>query len=86
MLTLWYKAPEIFLGATNYSKPIDVWSAGCIFAEMVNQSRPLFKGNSEISQLFSIFRSYIQLSLVCCVHVVEEKYLIYGLCALSSVN
>lgn len=56
VVTLWYRAPEILLGAKQYSTPVDVWSIGCIFAEMINQS-PLFPGDSEIDQLFKIFRS-----------------------------
>lgn len=54
-MTLWYRAPEILLGARQYSTPVDVWSVGCIFAEMVNQ-KPLFPGDSEIDELFKIFR------------------------------
>ncbi|KAL7215047.1 hypothetical protein ACSBR1_027262 [Camellia fascicularis] len=54
-VTLWYRAPEILLGSRHYSTPVDVWSVGCIFAEMVNQ-RPLFPGDSEIDELFKIFR------------------------------
>jgi serine/threonine protein kinase len=34
VVTLWYRAPEILLGASSYSTPIDIWSIGCIFAEM----------------------------------------------------
>lgn len=45
VVTLWYRAPEILLGAKMYSTPVDVWSIGCIFAEMVNQ-KPLFQGDS----------------------------------------
>ncbi|KAL5699765.1 cyclin-dependent kinase [Ranunculus cassubicifolius] len=55
VVTLWYRAPEILLGTHLYSTPVDVWSAGCIFAEMLNQ-KPLFPGDSEIDQLFKIFR------------------------------
>jgi cyclin-dependent kinase 2 len=55
-VTLWYRAPEILLGAKQYSTPVDVWSVGCIFAEMVNR-KPLFPGDSEIDELFKIFRS-----------------------------
>ncbi|PPE00280.1 hypothetical protein GOBAR_DD02694 [Gossypium barbadense] len=55
VVTLWYRAPEILLGSRHYSTPVDVWSVGCIFAEMVNQ-RPLFPGDSEIDELFKIFR------------------------------
>ncbi|XP_004288607.1 PREDICTED: cell division control protein 2 homolog [Fragaria vesca subsp. vesca] len=55
VVTLWYRAPEILLGSRHYSTPVDVWSVGCIFAEMINQ-RPLFPGDSEIDELFKIFR------------------------------
>ena len=55
VVTLWYRAPEILLGARHYSTPVDVWSIGCIFAEMVT-GKPLFPGDSEIDQLFKIFR------------------------------
>ncbi|NXS13413.1 CDK2 kinase, partial [Neodrepanis coruscans] len=35
VVTLWYRAPEILLGCRYYSTPVDIWSIGCIFAEMV---------------------------------------------------
>ncbi|XP_022079981.1 cyclin-dependent kinase 1-like [Acanthaster planci] len=56
VVTLWYRAPEVLLGSPRYSTPVDVWSIGCIFAEMVTK-RPLFHGDSEIDQLFRIFRT-----------------------------
>jgi len=55
VVTLWYRAPEILLGGRQYSTAVDVWSIGCIFAEMVTRI-PLFPGDSEIDQLFKIFR------------------------------
>ena len=55
VVTLWYRAPEILLGGKKYSTAVDVWSIGCIFAEMVT-GRPLFPGDSEIDQLFQIFK------------------------------
>ena len=55
VVTLWYRSPEILLGARHYSTPVDVWSIGCIFAEMINHA-PLFPGDSEIDELFRIFR------------------------------
>ena len=54
-MTLWYRPPEILMGVGHYSTAVDVWSAGVIFAEMVNK-QPLFPGDSEIDQLFRIFR------------------------------
>ncbi|RWS14746.1 cyclin-dependent kinase 1-like protein, partial [Dinothrombium tinctorium] len=56
VVTLWYRAPEVLLGVQRYSTPIDIWSIGCIFAEMATR-KPLFHGDSEIDQLFRIFRS-----------------------------
>lgn len=55
VVTLWYRAPEVLLGSPRYSCPIDVWSMGCIFAEMAT-GKPLFLGDSEIDQLFRVFR------------------------------
>lgn len=55
VVTLWYRAPEILLGCTNYSMWVDVWSIGCILAEMTT-GRSLFQGDSEIDQLYRIFR------------------------------
>jgi len=55
VVTLWYRAPEILLGSTTYSIPVDIWSAGCIFGELLSK-KPLFPGDSEIDQLFKIFR------------------------------
>ncbi|XP_064458013.1 cyclin-dependent kinase 1-like [Ornithodoros turicata] len=56
VVTLWYRAPEVLLGSPRYSTPIDIWSIGCIFVEMSNK-KPLFHGDSEIDQLFRIFRT-----------------------------
>lgn len=53
VVTLWYRAPEVILQDT-YATPVDMWSCGCIFAELFNR-RPLFCGQSEIDQLTKIF-------------------------------
>lgn len=55
VVTLWYRCPEILLSSKHYSLGVDLWSTGCIFAEML-QRRPLFMGDSEIDQIFKIFR------------------------------
>lgn len=36
VVTLWYRAPDVLMGSRKYSTPVDIWSIGCIFAEMVN--------------------------------------------------
>lgn len=43
VVTIWYRAPELLLGAKHYTKAIDMWAIGCIFAELLI-TRPLFKG------------------------------------------
>ncbi|RSH94520.1 Cyclin-dependent kinase catalytic subunit [Saitozyma podzolica] len=55
VVTLWYRAPEVLLGSRHYSTAIDMWSVGCIFAEMAMR-QPLFPGDSEIDEIFRIFR------------------------------
>jgi len=55
VVTLYYRAPEILLGAVEYSREIDIWALGCIFAEIF-LGRTLFKGDSEIDQIFKIFQ------------------------------
>ena len=50
-----YRAPDVLLGSRKYSTPVDIWSIGCIFAEMIN-GNPLFTGTSEDTQLDTIFR------------------------------
>jgi cyclin-dependent kinase len=55
VVTLWYRSPEILLGGRQYSTGVDMWSVGCIFAEMCTR-RPLFPGDSEIDEIFKIFR------------------------------
>jgi mitogen-activated protein kinase 15 len=51
--TRWYRAPEILLGSTKYSKEADMWSIGCILAELIN-AKPLFPGTSTLNQLNKI--------------------------------
>ena len=59
VVTLWYRAPEILLGGRQYSTGVDMWSVGCIFAEMCTR-KPLFPGDSEIDEIFKIFRQVIE--------------------------
>jgi len=55
VVTLWYRPPEILLGKKKYSGACDVWGIGCIMAE-ISTKVPLFPGDSEIDQLFQIYR------------------------------
>ena len=50
-----FRAPEILLGATTYSTPVDLWSVGCIFAELLLKE-PLFQAKGEIELLSMIFK------------------------------
>lgn len=53
VVTLWYRAPEVLL-QDSYATPVDLWSVGCIFAELYLR-RPLFCGTGDIHQLNKIF-------------------------------
>ncbi|KAI9462389.1 Pkinase-domain-containing protein [Lactarius psammicola] len=55
VVTLWYRAPEILLGARTYSTAVDMWSVGCIFAELMLKE-PLFQAKAEIELLSMIFK------------------------------
>ena len=48
--TRWYRAPEILLGSNNYAKSADMWSVGCILAELL-LGKPFFPGTSTLNQL-----------------------------------
>ncbi len=54
VVTLWYRAPELLLGCQEYSAGVDVWSVGCILAELLI-GRPLLPGKTEIDQVDKIF-------------------------------
>ncbi|CAE6484209.1 unnamed protein product [Rhizoctonia solani] len=55
VITLWYRPPELLLGATVYGPEVDMWSAGCIMLELFT-TKPAFQGNDEIHQLDAIAR------------------------------
>ncbi|CAG9856462.1 unnamed protein product [Phyllotreta striolata] len=55
VITIWYRAPELLLGTKMYCPGIDVWSLGCIMAEMLTR-KALFPGESEIDQMYRIFK------------------------------
>eukprot|EP00968_Pinguiococcus_pyrenoidosus_P002378 scaffold131_cov381-Pinguiococcus_pyrenoidosus.AAC.12 len=50
--TRWYRAPEVLLAASVYSKAVDMWSVGCILGEMITE-RPMFPGSSTMNQVSS---------------------------------
>jgi len=54
VVTLWYRAPELLLGAEDYGRAIDLWSVGCIFGELLTK-QPLLQGKNEVDQLSKIF-------------------------------
>ncbi|KAG9128709.1 hypothetical protein Leryth_022895 [Lithospermum erythrorhizon] len=55
VVTLWYRPPELLMGSTSYGATVDLWSTGCVFAELFI-GRPLFKGRTEVEQLHKIFK------------------------------
>ncbi|XP_008794856.1 probable serine/threonine-protein kinase At1g54610 [Phoenix dactylifera] len=55
VVTLWYRPPELLLGATDYGVGVDLWSAGCILAELL-AGKPIMPGRTEVEQLHKIFK------------------------------
>lgn len=55
VVTLWYRSPDVLLGSTQYGTPVDIWSVGCIFAELAT-GVPLFAGKNDADQLLQIFK------------------------------
>ncbi|WWD22753.1 hypothetical protein CI109_107246 [Kwoniella shandongensis] len=55
VVTLWYRSPELLLGAKEYTTAVDMWSIGCIFAELM-QGEALFPGRGEIDQINRIYQ------------------------------
>ncbi|KAM7277466.1 hypothetical protein ACFE04_019332 [Oxalis oulophora] len=54
VITLWYRPPELLLGATKYGPSVDMWSVGCIFAELIN-GKPILPGKDEKEQILKIY-------------------------------
>jgi cell division cycle 2-like protein len=54
VVTLWYRAPELLLGTRTYGRAVDMWSVGCIFAELLTRD-PLFQGANEVDQVTRVF-------------------------------
>ncbi|KAL6553964.1 hypothetical protein OROMI_019637 [Orobanche minor] len=55
VVTLWYRAPELLLGATQYSVAVDLWSTGCLLGELYAR-KPIMPGRTEVEQLHKIFK------------------------------
>ena len=55
VITIWYRPPELLLGATNYGPEVDMWSAGCIMLEIFT-TKPVFQGDNEVHQLEIIYK------------------------------
>ena len=78
--TRWYRAPEVMLNWMHYNETMDIWSVGCIMAEMLTR-RPLFPGTDR--KFFIIYSVFIFINLFVCLYV---KTLIncYALCVYAA--
>lgn len=55
VVTLWYRPPELLLGSTDYGAAVDLWSVGCVFAELL-MGKPILQGRTEVEQIHKIFK------------------------------
>ncbi|BFG25186.1 hypothetical protein CerSpe_114600 [Prunus speciosa] len=55
VVTLWYRPPELLLGASKYGVAVDLWSTGCILGELYS-GKPILPGKTEVEQLHKIFK------------------------------
>ncbi|PKA52511.1 putative serine/threonine-protein kinase [Apostasia shenzhenica] len=55
VVTLWYRPPELLLGATEYEPTVDLWSVGCVFAELFLK-KPILQGRTEVEQMHKILK------------------------------
>ncbi|CAI0378521.1 unnamed protein product [Linum tenue] len=55
-VSLWYRPPELLLGSTDYGVEVDLWSSGCILAELFNGGKPILPGRTEVEQIHKIFK------------------------------
>ncbi|AQK98418.1 probable serine/threonine-protein kinase At1g54610 [Zea mays] len=55
VITLWYRPPELLLGSTHYGVGVDLWSVGCVLAELL-LGEPVFPGRTEVEQLHKVFK------------------------------
>ena len=53
--TLWYRCPELLFGECKYGPPVDNWSIGCIFGELLLEGTPILQGQGELDQIDQIF-------------------------------
>ena len=60
VVTLWYRPPDVLFGAKLYTPSIDMWSAGCIFAELANAGRPLFPGSDVDDQVIISINKFLE--------------------------
>ena len=64
VVTLWYRAPELLLGADKYGMEIDLWSVGCIFGELLTKE-PLLQGKNEVDQVSKVRMAQKHLACPC---------------------
>lgn len=56
VVTLWYRPPELLLGSTDYGASVDLWSVGCLLAELLT-GRPILQGRTEVNTLLTLYHA-----------------------------
>ncbi|KAI9874379.1 MAG: hypothetical protein M1830_009805 [Pleopsidium flavum] len=79
VVTLWYRAPELLLGAETYGAEVDMWSIGCIFGELLTKE-PLLQGKNEVGQLSKVAYDFP----LCSVSLDSDHMQIFELCGIPT--
>lgn len=80
VVTLWYRPPELLMGSTNYGVSVDLWSVGCVFAELF-LGKPILKGRTEVILIINVFNLcyvvllFINVELWRCKHFIQFEIL-----------
>ena len=76
VVTIWYRAPELLFGAPSYGPAVDMWSIGCIFAELL-LVKPFLAGQTELEQVFLLFLYLFVLLLIIIIIIIIIVIIIF---------
>lgn len=77
VVTLWYRPPELLLGSTDYGVTVDLWSAGCILAELF-AGKPIMPGRTEVLSMLILFYILVSMNIhACAAFLAIDKFFLF---------